>query len=122
MGEFLGRYDPSRDLVLWAGEADRILGSITMDGSDPKLSGGWAHLRWFILDESLAGQWLGWKMMDRVVSFARDAGYHSIYLTTFDGLHAAMSLYKRAGFRIVDEREGETWGRRVLEQRLDLSL
>jgi RimJ/RimL family protein N-acetyltransferase len=122
MGGFLCRYDPLKDLVLWTGEPNRVLGSITLDGSDPELPNGWAHLRWFILDESLAGRGLGKVMIDRVVAFARDAGYHTIYLTTFDGLHAAMALYRRAGFQVVKEQEGETWGRAVLEQRLELTF
>jgi ribosomal protein S18 acetylase RimI-like enzyme len=54
-------------------------------------------------------------MIDRVVAFARYAGYRSIYLTTFDGLNAAMALYWRAGFQVVNEKEGETWGRSVFE-------
>lgn len=122
MGEFLCRYDSKKDLVLWIGDSNRMLGSITLDGSDPELANGWAHLRWFILDESLAGQGLGKVMIDRIVAFARDAGYRAIYLTTFDGLPAAMALYRRAGFQIVEEQEGETWGRAVLEQRLELIL
>ncbi|MBT5495906.1 MAG: GNAT family N-acetyltransferase [Alphaproteobacteria bacterium] len=122
MGGFLCRYDPAKDLVLWTGDPNRVLGTITLDGSDPELLDGWAHLRWFILHESLAGQGLGKVMIDRVVAFARDVGYRAIYLTTFDGLHAAMALYRRAGFQVVDEQEGETWGRSVLEQRLELTF
>lgn len=108
MGGFLCRYDPARDLELWTGDPNRVLGTITLDGSDPELPDGWAHLRWFILHESLAGHGLGKVMIDRVVAFARDVGYRAIYLKTFDGLHAAMALYRRAGFQVVDEQEGET--------------
>ena len=122
MGAFLQRYDPARDLVLRVEERDRVLGSITIDGSDPELADGQAHLRWFILHESLAGQGLGKRLIDTALQFARDAGFRSIYLTTFKGLGAAMSLYERAGFKVVDEQEGRTWGNTVLEQRLELSF
>ena len=37
---------------LWDGDRDRVTGSITMDGSDPELASGQAHLRWFILHDS----------------------------------------------------------------------
>ena len=74
MGGFLSRYDPARDLILWTGGEGRITGSITIDGSDPELDPGWAHLRWFILGEGLAGQVLGSKMIDTAIAFARETG------------------------------------------------
>lgn len=120
MGDFLGRYDAAKDLVLWTGDESQVTGSITIDGSDPQLDPGWAHLRWFILGEELAGQGLGSAMIDQAIAFAQDVGFRAIYLTTFDGLHAAMALYHRVGFRVVEEVAGETWGRTVLEQRLEL--
>jgi hypothetical protein len=77
-------------------------------------------LRWFILDESLAGQRLGKLKIDCIVTFARDAGYRAVYLTTFDGLHTAMALCRRALFQVMDEQVGETSGCSVLKHRLEL--
>ena len=54
MGEYLSRYNAAKDLVLWGGDRDRVTGSITIDGSDPALASGQAHLRLFILQDSLA--------------------------------------------------------------------
>ena len=73
MGGFLSRCDPAKDLVFWTGDPGRVLGSVTVDVSDPDLPDGWAHLRRFILDESLAGQGLSKFMLDGIVTFARDA-------------------------------------------------
>ena len=56
MGEYLPRYDAAKDLVLWGGDRERVTRSITIDGSDPALASGQAHLRWFILHDSLARQ------------------------------------------------------------------
>ena len=56
MGEYLPRYDAAKDLVLWAGDRERVTRSITIDGSDPALASGQGHLRWFILHDSLARQ------------------------------------------------------------------
>jgi GNAT superfamily N-acetyltransferase len=122
MGDYLLRYDPARDLVESVLEDGRILGSVTMDGSDPDAAPGQGHLRWFILDDSLAGQGLGKRLLGDAVGFARNAGFSSIYLTTFRGLEPAGTLYARAGFRVVSELAGETWGRAVVEQRLELDL
>ena len=73
MRGFLGRCDPAKDLVVWTDEPGLVLGSVTVDVSDPDLPGGWAHWRRFILDESLAGQGLSKLMLDGIVTFARDA-------------------------------------------------
>jgi hypothetical protein len=42
-----------------------------------------------------------------------------VYLNTFKGLDAARALYDRAGFRLVAEATGSTWGREVTEQRFE---
>jgi hypothetical protein len=38
---------------------------------------------------------------------------------TIEGLEAARHLYEKYGFHLVEERSGEQWGRRVLEQRFE---
>lgn len=110
MGEYLSRYDAAKVLVLWCGDHDRVTGSNTIDGSDPKLASGQAHLRWFILHDSLAGQGLGGRMMRQSLQFSRNASFSSVYLITLKGLGAAMSLYEKAVFKIVEEETEETWG------------
>ena len=122
MGDFLSRYDPARDLVVSVKRSDRIVASITLDASDPALAAGMAHLRWFVVDGSLQGHGIGKRLLDEAVLFARRSGLTSIYLTTFQGLHAASALYTAAGFRVVEEFCGETWGGPVIEQRLEMSL
>lgn len=122
MADFFDHFDPQRDLVVSVRGTDRWLGSITLDGSDPTLQDGQAHLRWFILDPAVSGRGLGRHLLHSTVSFARRTGIRSVYLTTFRGLDAAARLYAAAGFRIVDERLGRTWGREVAELRLELAL
>jgi hypothetical protein len=39
MGEFLSRYAPAKDLVLWTGEPGQVFGFVTVDGSAPELPG-----------------------------------------------------------------------------------
>lgn len=122
MGDFLVRYDPGQDVVLRVGDGTAVRGAVTLDGSDPALAPGQVHLRWFIVAPELAGQGWGGRLMDAALAFARKQKVAMIYLTTFDGLGPAMSLYRRAGFRLTSEAEGRTWGKRVLEQRLELQL
>jgi hypothetical protein len=42
-----------------AAEHGAVHGSIALDGGEPGLAAGTAHLRWFILDGSLRGSGLG---------------------------------------------------------------
>jgi len=120
MAEFAGRYDPARDLILSAADGDRTVGSVTIDGSDPRAPEGLLHLRWFILGEGSRGQGLGGALIDEALAFSRASGRPGVYLETFAGLEAARRLYDRAGFRLVEERSGDTWGTPVTEQRFVL--
>jgi hypothetical protein len=43
-------------------------------------------------------------------------------LWTVSSLAAAASLYRSAGFRLVEEIPGRRWGVDVVEQRYDLAL
>lgn len=122
LAEFAGRYDPARDLILSVGDGARTEGSVTIDGSDPAAPGGLLHLRWFILGEGARGRGLGRALLDEALAFCRASGRDGVYLWTFAGLDAARRLYDGAGFRLVEELAGETWGTRVTEQRFVLRL
>lgn len=94
-------------------DAGRVLASIVIDGD---LASGQAHLRWFIVDESLRGMGVGRALLARALAFA-DAHYGETCLWTFQGLDAARHLYEAAGFVLTDESEGRQWGSAVVEQR-----
>ena len=91
----------------------RTLASIVIDGD---LAARDAHLRWFIVDESLRGMGVGRVLLERAMAFV-DAHYDETYLWTFKGLDAARHLYEAAGFTLAEESEGRQWGSVVVEQR-----
>lgn len=123
MAEFFCRYDPARDLVLSVAAPDgRASASITLDVSDPELAPGQGHVRWFIVADQWRGRGVGRQLIDEAIAHARRLPLASLYLTTFRGLDAAATLYQRAGFAITHEQAGATWGRTVVEQRLELAL
>jgi GNAT superfamily N-acetyltransferase len=117
MAAFHGRYDPRQDVILSTQEGERATGSITIDGSDPEAPDGLLHLRWFILGGGSRGRGIGRALLDESLAFARATGRPGVYLWTFAGLDAARRLYDAAGFQLVEEHAGETWGTRVTEQR-----
>ena len=116
MAEFMSRYDAQRDALLWAAIDGEIAGTITIDGCDPALPVGQAHLRWFIVSDFARGLGVGRRLFPAALVHLEEAGFASCYLTTFAGLDPARRLYESAGFALRDEAEGESWGTRVVEQ------
>lgn len=107
---------PSDDKALWLYvDSGRVLASIAIDGDR---SSGRAHLRWFIVDESLQGQGIGRRLLALALDFA-DQRFANTYLWTFRGLDAARHLYESSGFKLVEETKGTQWGAPVIEQRFE---
>jgi GNAT superfamily N-acetyltransferase len=122
LSAFAERFDSTRDAIIHAARGATFLGAVAVDGSDPALTAGQAHLRWFIVTDGARGDGLGGRLFGAATDALRRLGHRSCYLTTFAGLDAAHRLYDRAGFVLTDEREGATWGRVMREQRFDLVL
>ncbi|MBP0596774.1 GNAT family N-acetyltransferase [Herbaspirillum sp. LeCh32-8] len=120
LSAFLSRYDDLRDGFWTATVHGRIEGSLAIDGHQAERDG--ARLRWFIASDKLRGRGVGDALMREAVQFCRDCGYPSVYLWTFEGLHAAHRLYRQHGFELVDECMGTRWGVRVNEQKFELQL
>ena len=120
MATFLSNFDADNDLFRIAVRDGQILGSITIIGHDVGADENMAHLRWFIMDDSLRGTGTGGELLRQGVDFARQSGRRGIYLWTFEGLTAARHLYEKAGFRLAESNPGMTWGKQVTEQRFDL--
>jgi GNAT superfamily N-acetyltransferase len=98
---FLENFDTKRDR-LWIAELDgRRVGCVALQ-HDPKRR-GWAKLRWFLLEKEARGLGLGRKLMDRLLRFAKKAGYKGIHFLTVDDLVDARRLYERTGFTMVWE-------------------
>ena len=116
--EFVRRFDPRCDLVAHIKLDGRVAGSITIDAY--ATANGLAHLRWFIVTDSLRGQGCGNRLMATAVRFCRDHNYEGIYLDTFAGLEPARHLYEKFGFALTDSKPGTSWGTQVTEQRFEL--
>ncbi|CAG2139169.1 bifunctional helix-turn-helix transcriptional regulator/GNAT family N-acetyltransferase [Cupriavidus numazuensis] len=116
LAEFAGAL-PVDGKALWLYvENGRSLASLAIDGDTTT---GIAHLRWFIVDESLHGSGIGRELMARAMRFVDAQGFRETYLWTFKGLDAARHLYESHGFRLSEEFEGSQWGTTVTEQRFN---
>lgn len=115
LAEFMPREENSANKTWYAEQGSRIVGGITIDGED--LGNNIAHLRWFIIDNNLQSAGLGSKLINKAIDFCDIQGFDEVHLWTYKGLDAAKKLYERYGFKLVEEVEGDQWGKQVIEQK-----
>lgn len=80
------------------------------------------QLRWFLVAPAARGTGLGPRLLDEALALCRAERVSKIYLWTFDALHAAMTLYARAGFVETERSTQRQWGRVITEVRMDLEI
>lgn len=114
LAPFVDRLSHPQNAIWWAAIDDTIAASIAIDGQNaPKKP---AILHWFIVDPRLQGRGIGRRLMDSAIAFCDGHGFPQVELSTFAGLDAARGLYERAGFTLVHEQTGASWGQPVIEQ------
>jgi GNAT superfamily N-acetyltransferase len=115
--EFHEKYNPGRNCI-WACEHnDRMMGFLLLMDR-----GTAAQLRYFLIEPDYRGIGLGAKLLNLYMDFLYECGYKASYLWTTHELYAAASLYKRVGFQLTEEKESTAFGKRLTEQRYDLTL
>ena len=117
--EFLKRYDKNRDGIWIVTMNGRVEGSIIIDGIHSEEG---AHLRWFIISDTLRGKNAGRMLITRAIDFCRRKNYKMTYLWTFEGLDAARHLYEEVGFKLIKQQSGIQWGATVNEQYFELRI
>lgn len=115
------RLDPPRVSMLFARDASGPLATLTADGED-RDDAGRGHIRIVIAEERARGLGLGHRLLAEGLAALREAGLRGAWLDTFAGLDAARAVYLRAGFRLLHEAEGRSWGAPVREQRYALDF
>lgn len=81
-----------------------------------------AQLRYFLTLPEYRGIGLGKKLMHLYMDCLKECGYKSSYLWATKELHAASSLYQKFGFKLTEEHESDSFGKRVVEQRYEIIL
>lgn len=116
--KFIHNYDPKRERC-WIAEKDgAILGCIFLVRHTDRV----AKLRLLLVEPSARGLGLGHRLVDECIRFARHAGYKKITLWTQSNLFAARHLYKKAGFRLINEESNESFGHSLVSETWTLNL
>ncbi|SFM35680.1 transcriptional regulator, MarR family with acetyltransferase activity [Paenibacillus sp. 1_12] len=115
--DFLMNYDPNKYKLWIAEHNNEIVGSIAiLDYGDR------AQLRWFLLHPDYRGIGLGKHLLNDAIGFCKQKGFKTVYLETTNDLDQAISMYTKAGFVKVAEKENDSWKDNLTELKFELNL
>lgn len=115
--EYMQNAEPEKSRIWCAEHNGRTVGCIGIVGRGER-----AQLRWFLLDPLYRGIGLGRRLLDAALTFAREAGFHKIYLETTDDLKDAVRMYEKAGFRKCAEKPNHSWRKDLTELEFEMEL
>lgn len=119
VAHFVLNLDPRRE-ACWIAEKDgQNIGSIFVVQKSKTV----AKLRLLLVEPSARGLGIGRRLVEECVRFSRGAGYKKIVLWTQSELHAARHLYQQSGFKVVDKKRHDSFGRKgLVAETWELSL
>jgi len=94
--------------VYWIAWEDEIMLGGCGVYPTPGLPEGCAELVKFYLSASQRGKGIGWQLMEKTFSSAKEFGYTQLYLESLPELSKAISLYERAAFKFLEGPLGKS--------------
>ena len=115
---FIQNYDPKRERC-WIAEKDGDnVGSVFL----VKQSDSTAKLRLLFVEPRARGFGIGTRLVNECIKFAQQTGYSKITLWTNNILTAARHIYKKAGFRLVNEHPHKSFDQDLIAETWKLKL
>ena len=114
LADFYEQFDSATSRVWVCKHHEQIVGFLALVNR-----GHSAQLRYFLLLPNYRGIGLGEKLMSLYMQFLNERGYKQSYLLTTHELHAAASLYRKHGFKLVSQITTTAFGKEVIEDRYE---
>ncbi len=116
--DFLATYSKDNDRVWMAEYNQEIVGCIAIVHHSDKE----AQLRWFLTHPTFRGTGIGKKLLNMAMDYCKEKKYSNVYLLTTSLQDKAIEMYKKVGFVQTESTESSDWGRKLYEERFDLTL
>jgi N-acetylglutamate synthase-like GNAT family acetyltransferase len=116
--DFVDNYDPRFERCWMAEIQGEIVGSVFC----VKAGDGVAKLRMLLVTPPVRGKGVGSRLVQECIAFARESGYRKLVLWTNDILLAAIHIYQKAGFHLVEEDRHHSFGIDLVGQNWELDL
>ena len=85
-------------------DADNIIGGIGL--AEFEFFEDCAELQKLYLADDVKGSGLGYKLIELIEDKARECGYRKLYLETHTNLAAAIHIYEKCGFKVIEKPAG----------------
>ncbi|MGN6651146.1 bifunctional helix-turn-helix transcriptional regulator/GNAT family N-acetyltransferase [Trinickia sp.] len=118
MAEFSRRHDHERAMCWIAEQQETVVGAAFVAA----LSERAARMRLLYVEPESRGHGIGTLLVTQCISFAQQAGYDTLTLTTCGVLNDGERVFERAGFRCVSTEPERRFGRNLIAQTWERKL
>jgi DNA-binding MarR family transcriptional regulator/GNAT superfamily N-acetyltransferase len=118
VADFINEYDPTCEHCWIAEVAGEVVGSVFLVKADETT----AKLRLLLVEPSVRGMGLGWRLVQECIRFAKRTGYSKIILWTNSCLDHARRIYDKAGFALVASEPHHSFGHDLVGENWELQL
>ena len=118
LAKFIKEFDPKRERCWIAEREGENVGCVFLVKESDEVG----RLRTLLVEPSARGLGIGARLVDECLRFARQVGYRKVVLWTNDILASARRIYQAAGFKLIEEEKGHSFGHDMVFQTWELEL